>query len=320
MSGREAGDPEAGDRVLVIKHGALGDFLLSLGPMQAIRAHHPDAVLTLLTRRAYRELGEASGLFDQILIDERPSLLDLTGLVALRAMLRTHGRDRVYDLQTSSRSAWAFRLCWPSPPEWSGKVAGCSLRHVYPSDHRMHTVERQRQQLAIAGITSVPLADLSFLRGDIAAFEVPEKSALLIPGASITRPAKLWPTDRYAELARRLLERGVTPVMIGGADATEIGRAIADAAPGSLDLTGRTSLGQIAELARAARFAVGNDTGPSHLANLAGCPTLMLFGADSMPEKTGPVGPGARVLRRDDLAELGVDEVLADLDAAGLVS
>jgi ADP-heptose:LPS heptosyltransferase len=311
---------ETRDRVLVIKHGALGDFLLSLGPMQAIRAHHPDAVLTLLTREAYRGLGEASGLFDQVLIDALPDLFDLTGLSALRAMLLTHGRERVYDLQTSSRTAWAYRLCWPSAPEWSGKVAGCSLRHVYPPDHRMHTVERQRQQLAIAGIQSVPPADLSFLRDEIAGFAVPNESALLIPGASITRPAKLWPTDRYAMLAQRLLARGVTPVVIGGPDAAEIGRTIADAAPGSLDLTGRTSLGQLAELARAARFAVGNDTGPSHLANLAGCPTLMLFGADSMPEKTGPVGPGARVLRRDDLAELGVDEVLADLDAAGLAS
>ena len=56
-------------RILVIKLGALGDFLMALGPMQAIRRHHPQAELVLLTRPPYRELGAASGLFSEIWID-----------------------------------------------------------------------------------------------------------------------------------------------------------------------------------------------------------------------------------------------------------
>jgi ADP-heptose:LPS heptosyltransferase len=304
------------ERVLVIKHGALGDFLLSIGPMQAIRRHHPKAHLTLLTRPAYCDLGAASGLFDEILVDDQPGLLNPFALFRLRAMLRQSGAGRVYDLQTSNRTAWYFRLSGPDAPDWSGKAPGCSLRHLYPPDHRMHTVDRQRAQLAIAGLDDVPLADLGFLDGDIDSFGLPDRIALLIPAASAERPAKRWPMERYAELADALMARGLTPVVVGGPDAAEIGRQIAQSAPGAIDVTGRTSLGQLAAFARRSELAVGNDTGPTHLISLVGCPTLAVFGADSTPEKTGPVGLGSKIVQSADLAELETRDVLAALDVA----
>ena len=119
------------DKILVIKLGALGDALMALGPMQAIRRHHAEAEITLLTRPAYHSLAEASGLFDAIHLDPAPRLNPL-GWMMLRRWLRGAGFRRVYDLQTSDRTAAYFRLFWPGPwPEWSGKVVGCSHRHVY---------------------------------------------------------------------------------------------------------------------------------------------------------------------------------------------
>ncbi|MCR9178157.1 MAG: glycosyltransferase family 9 protein [Alphaproteobacteria bacterium] len=303
-------------RVLVIKHGALGDFLLSIGPMQAIRRHHPEARLTLLTRPAYRELGEATGLFDDVLADDQPGLANPLGLLRLRSVMRRTGADRIYDLQTSGRTGWYFRLCGPGAPEWSGKVAGSSHRHVYPGDHRMHTIARQRDQLAIAGLQEVPLADLAFLDGDIDGFDLPERIAILIPAASPERPAKCWPPERYAALATALIARGLSPVAVGGTDAAGSARRIVEAAPGTIDLTGRTSLGQLAALARKAEWAVGNDTGPTHLISLAGCPTLALFGGDSDPDKTGPVGPHARAVQAEALEQIAVADVLAAMPSA----
>jgi len=54
----------APERILVIKLGALGDFVQALGPFAAIRAHHPAADIVLLTTRPYADLGRASGYFD----------------------------------------------------------------------------------------------------------------------------------------------------------------------------------------------------------------------------------------------------------------
>ena len=60
-------------RILVIKLSAFGDFVLSIASFQAIRAHHPDAAITLLTTAPYRRMAEASGCFDSVWIDPRPA-------------------------------------------------------------------------------------------------------------------------------------------------------------------------------------------------------------------------------------------------------
>lgn len=304
-------------RILVIKLGALGDFLMALGPMQAIRRHHPDADLVLLTRAAYAELGAATGLFADIWVDPAPRWNPIAWW-RWRSRLRRAGFARVYDLQTSGRTAGYFRM-FPGAvvPEWSGKVEGASHRHVYPTDHRLHSVDRQRAQLAVAGIDDVGLADLAFLDGDLAAFDLPERIALLIPGSSPDRPGKRWPAERYGRLAVHLAESGITPVVIGGPDEIEAGQAIRQVAPAAVDLVGRTSLGQIAALARRARVTVGNDTGPTHLAALAGCPTLALFSNESDPVKTAPRGAAVRELHMGSLADLPVERVIAALPPIG---
>jgi len=68
--------------------------------------------------------------------------------------------------------------------------------------------------------------------------------------------------------------------------------------------------------------AVGNDTGPMHLAAAMGCPCVTLFSYDSDPSRTQPRGPGGErmtFLREDNLADLSVDEVTAALSEAGLL-
>lgn len=307
-------DPRILPRILVIKLGALGDFLMALGPMQAIRRHHPDADLVLLTRAPYSDLGAATGLFAEIWIDPAPGWSPVAWL-RWRARLRRGGFARVYDLQTSDRTAGYFRLMRRgAAPEWSGKVAGASHRHVYPADHRMHTVDRQSAQLAVAGIAQVPLPDLSFLDGDLSGFGLPERFALLIPGSSPQRPGKRWPAERYGAVAAHLAAAGVTAVVVGGPSEAAAAQAIHNLEPAALVLTGRTDLGQLAALARRAVVAVGNDTGPTHLAALAGCPTVTLFSAESDSAKTAPRGADVREVYSAALTDLPVERVIAALE------
>ena len=68
-----------------------------------------------------------------------------------------------------------------------------------------------------------------------------------------------------------------------------------------------------ATLARMAAGAVGNDTGPMHVIAAAGCPAVVLFSAKSDPALVKPRGPAVTTLRRDDLADLPLDEVVAAL-------
>jgi ADP-heptose:LPS heptosyltransferase len=223
----------------------------------------------------------------------------------LRRQLRAARFDRVYDLQTSDRSS-RYRWLVGRGVEWSGIAAGASHPHANPRRDFMHTVERQREQLEMAGISHFPTPELGWLDADIARFALPERFALLIPGASPGRPAKRWPVENFAALAAAL---DIPAVILGGPAEASLGAAITQTAPGARDLTGKTSFADIAALARRAAFCIGNDTGPTHLAAVAGCPTLALFGEDSDPALCAPRGPRVAVLRRQPLASLPLADV-----------
>ena len=308
----------APQRILVIKLGALGDFVQALGPMAAIRRHHQGARIVLITAPGLDELARASGYVDEVWLDARPHAWDVGGWLSLRRRLRAAGFARVYDLQTSDRSGWYFRLFRPGPrPEWSGIAQGASHPHANPLRDGMHTIERQAEQLKLAGIAEVPLPDVAWAEADVSRFGLPAAFALLVPGGALHRPAKRWPLERYAELAAALSRKGLKPVVVGSAHETLLAHAIRAFEPDAVDLTGRTSLLELASLARRAALTIGNDTGPMHLIAAAGCPAIVLFSRDSDPALCAPRGRSVTVLRRASLAELTVEEVLAALPEAG---
>jgi ADP-heptose:LPS heptosyltransferase len=301
-------------QILVIKLGALGDIVQATGPFSAIRAHHSDAHITLLTTAPYADFLASSGWFDAVHCDTRPGWRKLRGWLSLRRWLRAGGFTRVYDLQTSNRTGLYYRLFWPGPmPEWSGVVLGCS--HPHPNPHRddMHSVDRQAEQLVMAGIGKVYPPSLDWVEADVARYDLPARYALIVAGGSAHRPEKRWPAGRFAQLARRLAERQITPLLIGTRAEAEVNAMIATFCPQARDLTGETGFAEIVALARGALAAVGNDTGPMHLVATAGAPSLVLFSSFSDPALCAPRGRDVQVLRPPLLAELTVDEVEAAL-------
>ena len=316
-------------RILVIKLGALGDFVQALRAMAEIRRAHPRARITLLTTAPYVDLARASGYFDVIDPGGRPK--GLIGFLALLLRLRTGGYQRVYDLQTSSRSRNYFYAFAPVFPEWSGHARGASHRHRHPRRDQMQSLDRLWDQIAEAGIVEprpegfapkpegfAPKPDLSWA---VAAagrtrpllterFAIKAPYALLAPGASPSRPKKRWPVQGFIEVAQALETIGVTPVVIGGQQEIGLGEAIARAAPSAVVLTGRTSLLDLAGLGAGAALLVGNDTGPAYLAAFAGAPALILFSSDSDPSLCAPRTARITVMQRDDLADLTAGEVI----------
>lgn len=306
-----AGHERVNERILVIKLGALGDFIQALQAFHAIRLHHADADITLLTTAPFEALGKSCGWFDRVWVDPRPRLWQVPQLYSLGRRLRSGNFKRVYDLQTSDRTGWYYRLFRGPKPQWSGIASSCSHPHSDPSRNQLHSVDRLAGQLAAAGVRNIPPADLSWLDADTGSFGLPDRFVLLVPGGSAHRPEKRWPPSRYAELANRLTARGVTPVILGGADEQTAAETILAACPQARSLLGRTSLLDIAGVARRAAAAIGNDTGPMHIASAVGCPSVALFSSASDPALCGQRGPDVTILRRPSLEGLPVAEVEA---------
>lgn len=303
------------DSVLVIKLGALGDFIQALGPMAAIRQHHPDQEITLLTSLLYEPIARASGLFNNVQIDARPRGFQLGKWRDLRRFLRGGGFRRVYDLQTSGRSSRYFRLFFPGEkPEWSGIAPGCSHPHANPDRDVMHTNDRQREQLRMAGIDAVPDPDLSWVDNDLSGFGLADSFALLVPGGAPHRPAKRWPANSFKALSNALRAKGIQPVVLGTKDEGALAHNILSDCAEGIDLTGRTDLLELAALARHAECAIGNDTGPMHIAAVAGCPSIVMFSDESDPLLCAPRGAHVSILTRPDLASLTLDHVISEVE------
>lgn len=306
--------------ILVIKLGALGDFVQALGPFAAIRRHHARDCITLLTTPPFLDLARGSGYFDAVEICGRPGIFEVSTWAHLLGVLNA-GFARVYDLQTSDRSSLYRHLMgfsFSRRPEWSGIAAWSSHPHANPERDSLHTIERQREQLAAAGICDVPLPNVNWVEANGAHFGVKAPYVLLVPGGSAHRPEKRWPLDCFAALARRLVAAGITPVLLGAREEKSLLQSIAAAAPGARSLAGETSLLEIAALGRGARGAVGNDTGPMHLIAATGIPVVSLFSRASDPALCAPRGPQGTgtvtVLRADPLSSLSEATVAQALD------
>ena len=329
------------ENILVIKHGALGDIILATGAFAAIRRAHPGAHIVCLTTKPYAELMAQTGFFNEIWVDSKPRLWDRKALGRLRAMLRSVRWDWVYDLQISKRSTkyqWLLARPWP---KISNVSRWASHGWTDPIRHSKHALDNLVTQLALAGIHDGGLPDVSWMveeESRVESRELSEKHAptqalpistrlstldsrlsppyaLLVPGGAAHRPEKRWPADQYAALAQELVSQGITPVLLGTKAEQEALDAIAARVPQAIHLGGKTTIPQLAELARNARLAVGNDTGPMHVIAAAGCPSLVLFSAASNPVRSAPRGPAISILREADLRDLPVDRVLVALQA-----
>jgi ADP-heptose:LPS heptosyltransferase len=296
-------------KILIIKHGALGDIILSLPAFAAIRASHADANITLLTTAPFTDFLAASPWFDEIICDSRPEFWNLPGMMKLKRQLS--GFDLVYDLQTSSRSSRYFTLA--GKPRWSGIAKGCALPDADPKRNLLHSSQRLAGQLAVAGVTGLTAPDLSWAAVDISRFKLPAGFVALVPGAAPHRPEKRWPESKFANLAVQLQSRAV---VVGTKADAPFAAVIKSFAPLTRDLTGQTSLAELVSVLGQARLVIGNDTGPMHIAAALGVPSVVLFSHASDPALTSPRYPDGGwpiILRKAHLAGLSVAEVVAAL-------
>lgn len=296
-------------KILVIKLGALGDFIQALGPMAAIRAHHPQAHITLLTTAPFEDFAAGCKYFDSIWIDQKPGWFNIPGWLHLKKRLNGAGFDRVYDLQNSDRTSFYFNL-FSYRPEWVGAAKGASHQNTSPLRTAGHAFDGHVQTLGLAGITGIRIDTLDWLQANITSFAVRRPYVLLVPGSAPEHPQKRWPAENYARIAKILAKWGYQPVVIGGQSEQDMAADIVKNSPDILDLTGQTTLAQVAVLARQAAASIGNDTGPMHLIAATGCPCLSLFSKTSDPVRHAPKGENVVVLRFDNLGDLKSEKVL----------
>ena len=301
------------ENVLVIKHGALGDFVMQSGRMRTIRARHPDAHIAIITEAFLKGLAEAMGFFDEVIVDSRGYNMATWWRIIVQEI---GGRkwDAIYDLQSSNRT-----LCRYYPlvltatrhaMKW-GRLAKGGL--MWRTSSRKIPFFPWGFRNVYEEIAWAP-KDLSMCHGDHAHFDLlPAKYALLIPGCSAGNEQKRWPPERFVELTRFFAAKGLKSVVMGTkAEAKEI-NAICDGNADTVNFLGQSSIADIPDLANGAAVVVGNDTGPSHIAHIAGAKTVMLFTDYDYGRAAPKNKPNVISLHGTKITDIPVDDVRAAL-------
>jgi len=317
-------ETSAAKRVLVIQLGGVGAFVLSLAAAKRIREAHVGARITLLTTEATKELAEKAPYFDAVEADGKPT--EPQAITKLIARIRTAKYDMIYDLEGSSRTNNYFQGMRPWPPKWSGPIAGASHAYLDPQRDKLHPLDRYAGQLAAAGLDDAPLMpDLAWLRTTLRDpprwspdyFGIRGDYVVLLPRAD-GEEARRWPQASYVDLAARIANHGVTPVVLGGTAERPVGAAVAKDVPRAKNLVTRPDLFQCIALFERAAFVVGDDVEFMHVAAAAGAPCISFVSALD-PDRAAPRGKnGVVVLTGTDMAKLPVEQVERQLRNCGV--
>jgi ADP-heptose:LPS heptosyltransferase len=302
------------NRIAVLRGGGIGDLLFALAAVQSLAAAYPSARITLLGTPLHAALlaERPSVVHDVELLPVARGVRDVPGqeedpeeierfLSRMRARsfdlaVQVHGGGRNSNrllLGLGARHTVGTRT--PDAPRLER-----SLTYVY----YQHEMLRALEVVGLAGVPPVALeptfaATPEELR-TASAYRKPHADGLVVihPGATDSR--RRWPAESFAEIARRLSEEGIQVLVIGDASDVETANTIVDLGRSGADpgraalvtsLAGRLSLSGLVGLLASADVVLGNDSGPRHLAQALGVPTVGIYWFGNALN-AGPLGRG----------------------------
>jgi ADP-heptose:LPS heptosyltransferase len=296
----------------VLRPGALGDTLLTVPAVRALRTIWPDAELTLAAHGAAARLLAGCGEVDRGLSFEDPRLAWLWAPAP--------GPDAQGPAFATPRAPFSPRpdavVGWLTDPErrLHRRLVARGVSHLLLAPSRSATADCHVAHYLWGSLSPLaahlPTFDAHALRlpdagatrpaetGDRAPPGQQEDAVLLHPGSGSAR--KNWPASSFAAVADNLLARGVAVrLVVGEADVDAAARFEQALGPPVPRLT-ELSLGELARVLAGCRAYLGNDSGVTHLAGLVGAPTFALFGATD-PRQWRPLGPRVTVLPFDTM-------------------
>ena len=300
---------------LIVKLSAIGDVIHALPVTYALKETYPDSHLTWVVEPPAYDLVKMCPYIDEVILFEKKKFKSLRGFLReygpLKRKIQARSYDAVLDLQGLFKSAAIARL-GKAPV----KLGMCNMRELSDRISRPvigphaggHIVERY---LDVARALGCRVEEVRL------ALEVPEREADLArrifaqAGANMDNayavfaiganwPNKRWPAKYFAQLADKLYDRQIIPILVGGGPVDEQRAAeicgYTEVPP--VNLVGRTNFKQLTCILQQAKLCLGGDTGPVHLASGLGTPTIMVMGPTDA-NRNGPYGQPGNAIEAD---------------------
>lgn len=315
--------------ILIIDFGQLGDVVLSLPALRALREKFSEARITVMVGKPCAPIAnlstyvDATIMVDRVMLRDGPKLRSLAHIARLIKDIRRRGFDLVIDLHSLSETNLLGYLSG-APARLYARRPGRSLDFLSNfrprpavEDSDKHAVERYLDVLAPLGIKHASRAPQLKTR--------PEDDGVIdriLTGENVRvgepligfyigagHPSRRWPLARFSELAERLQrDDGGRIIIFAGPEETALLKETGAVFPSSTIVFDRLDIYQLASALARLTVLVSNNTGPMHIAAAVGTPVVTLLGRLT-PDSFTPLVPHHRLLYSRTLAELSTETV-----------
>jgi heptosyltransferase I len=291
-------------RILIVRLSAIGDCILSVPVLNSLRRNFPGSRIGWVTERAPAQLLQGHPALDDLFVTSKQTFKSPRQLLALGSKLRAWKPDITIDLQGLTKSSLLARLSGAKDRLgfhrglFDGRELSTFFNNRLFACESDHMVDRGLDLLKLLDVNDTKVEfelpeseiDAAFANQTLRARQLEGRFAIINVGAGWV--SKIWPSERYACVARHLGRHwGLTSLVVwsGEAERTQALQIVAES-QGSATLAPSTTLTQLGSLVRRASLFVGSDTGPMHLSVALGTPTVGMIGP--MPiDRVQPYGP-----------------------------
>ncbi|MFA5089653.1 MAG: glycosyltransferase family 9 protein [Candidatus Omnitrophota bacterium] len=311
--------PQKVKNIFVLRNDRLGEFLLNIPALRALRESFPYARISVALDPYLKELGEDVSFIDEIIEwpGQRHSILKRLSLVRL---LKKKRIDIAIMLNPSKEMNICTFLAGIGVRAGYNRKWGFLLTHKIEDRKYLGCFHEVEYNLQLAELIGARTADKTVslkVHPDLfrEVYKDGDTRNLIALHPWTSDAVKQWPLNNFYDLSVRLIkDSGLKLVIVGGRQEAERNREVfADLGSNALDLTGQTTLRQLAAVLARCRLLVSGDSGPMHLAAALGIPVIAIFRNDipaKGPKRWGPWGNTHVVIEKDNLCAITVEEVL----------
>jgi lipopolysaccharide heptosyltransferase II len=308
--------------ILVVRNDRFGEFLLNIPALRALKETFTNAKIIIVADPYNRELVEAIPFIDEIIewSQDRHTFLSRLRMLAL---LKKKKIDLAIMLNPSKEfNIYTYLAGIPRrvgyDRKWGFLLTDKIKDKKYLADK--HEVEYNLELVRGLGAKTTDKTlsikiDDDIIKNLLKEFKLEDQTGLVALHPWTSDPIKKWPTRNFYELANRLvMEQNLKVVIVGSIDnLRESKEFFNDSNSKIINLTGKTTLKQLAVLLEKCKLLISGDSGPVHLAACVGTPVIALFSnnlAGKTAKRWGPWGKGHVVIEKQNLQEITVTEVL----------
>ena len=296
--------------IIIIKHGSLGDLVLSFGAIKTLRENYPNSKIYLLTQSNYKKIFKDLPYVNEILIDNRISIFP--SIINILRMVREKKVDLLIDLQNSTRTEIynlfikLFTKC---------KILSARKFSNYKYNQKklgvQHITKNHQEQLKYLEINNYSQPDLNWmLKGQTKL----SNKVIFIPGASKSGEYKKWPSDKFAQIAKYLIDRNYEIYLTGSYLDLNTINEIIKLCPKSKNKINESKIEDFYQLCMSSSLVITNDTGPAHIAGLTNKKVIWIANDNEISRSCYPLGDNVHKIIASDVKNISVKTVINKIE------